>query len=494
MQQIWYSIFVVMYKVWAMEQRSRPFFGRQRELALLRELWDERIATLAVIKGRRRIGKSRLIEEFVAGKPHITVTGLAPEEKVTAQHQRDAFALQLESQLQRSEWRTDDWHHLFFDLIQAVPQDKVVLVFDEINWMGSKDPTFLPKLKTAWDLYFSKHPKLLLVLSGSMSAWIDNNILGSTAFFGRITSQMTLDELPLPICAKFWGGQQQHLAGFELFKVLSVLGGIPRYLELIRPHLSAEENIARLCFTREGLLFNEFDSIFSDLFARRAGTYKKIVETLTHGVGDQEAILHQLGHSAPSGAISDYLEELVETGYLARDYTWHLKTGKLSKLSHYRLRDNYLRFYLRYIEPHAEVIKRVGSLQLPQWTSIMGLQFENLVLNHRQQLYSLIGISSQALVFDNPFFLRATKERKGCQIDLLIQTHFNTLYLCEIKFSKSAIGTHVIGEVQEKIRNMHLPRGFSVRPVLIHVNGVTDGVEESGFFAHLIDFNALLKE
>src|SRR5688572_20392484 len=109
-----------------MEQKSRPFFGRQGELALLRELWDERVATLAVIKGRRRIGKSRLIEEFVTDKPHVTVTGLAPEEKVTAQHQREAFALQLESQLQRSEWRTDDWHHLFFDLSKALPQDKVV--------------------------------------------------------------------------------------------------------------------------------------------------------------------------------------------------------------------------------------------------------------------------------------------------------------------------------------------------------------------------------
>lgn len=475
-------------------KRSRPFFGRERELSLLCELLDERVATVTVIKGRRRIGKSRLIEEFTRNHRHLIITGLAPEEKIAAQDQRRHFVNQLERQLNLQGLRADDWDHLFGHLAAALSSSRVILVFDEINWMGSKDPTFLPKLKSAWDTQFSKNPQLILILSGSMSAWIEENILGSTGFFGRITLELTLDELSLPQCTHFWGTQRKRVSDFEIFKVLSVTGGIPRYLELIRPRMTAEENIERLCFRREGILFNEFDRIFSDLFSRRSETYKKIVESLTYGTADQEAILKWMGYTSSSGVISHYLEELVETGYLARDYTWHIKTGRRAKLSHYRLRDNYLRFYLRYIEPNRDAIQRAGSIRLPHWTTIMGLQFENLVLNHRRRIYELIGIEGTEIVYDNPFFLRPTGRQRGCQIDLLIQVRFNTLYLCEIKFSQSAIGASIIREVEEKIEALNLPRGFSVRPLLIQVNGVTEAVEESGFFARIIDFGEIIHQ
>ena len=76
----------------------------------------------------------------------------------------------------------------------------------------------------------------------------------------------------------FLGSAYKHVSAYEKFKVLSVTGGVPLYLELIRPELSAEENIERLCFRKEGLLFNEFDRIFSDLFSRRKATYRSIIE------------------------------------------------------------------------------------------------------------------------------------------------------------------------------------------------------------------------
>ena len=182
---------------------------------------------------------------------------------------------------------------------------------------------------------------------------------------------------------------------------------------------------------------------------------------------------------------------LVNTGYLARDYTWNLKTKKETRQSKFRLRDNYLRFYLRYIEPKRELIRKSGSITVPEWYTIMGLQFENLVLNNRPLLYNLLSLDPNEIEYDNPYFQTKTKARKGCQIDLLIQTRFNTLYLCEIKFSKNEIGPSVIQEVEEKMKRIVLPRGFSVRPVLIHVNGVTETVENAGFFSHIIDFSQM---
>lgn len=473
------------------KNRERLFIGRERELSILNEFLSSRVASFLVIKGRRRIGKSRLIEEFSNQLRTLYFFGLAPEEKITAEDQRRHFTNQLEKQIGLAGLQADDWDHLLGHLAKHTESGQVLIVLDEINWMGSKDPTFLPKLKTAWDAAFSKNPRLIMILSGSMAGWIEENILSSTGFFGRVTLDMTLEELPLKKCSLFWGQYEKRISAYEKFKVLSVTGGVPLYLELIRPELSAEENIERLCFRKEGLLFNEFERIFSDLFSRRKVIYRSIIEQVATGAASEMMIFKGLGHS-PSGTFSDYLDDLVNTGYLARDYSWNLKTKTQSRTSQYRLRDNYLRFYLRYIAPKREIIRKSGSISVPQWHTIMGLQFENLVLNNRVAIYTILGIDPNEIEYDNPFLQTKTKAREGCQIDLLIQTRFNTLYLCEIRFSKHEIGPSVIQEVQEKIKRMVLPRGFSVRPVLIHVNGVSEAVENADFFSHIIDFGQLL--
>ena len=189
--------------------------------------------------------------------------------------QRRHFANDLERQTRQHSIRFDDWDFLFSNLGHITQKGKVLIVLDEINWMGSLDPAFLGKLKTAWDLYFKKNPKLVLLLSGSMAAWIEKHILRSTGFFGRIALDMVLQELPLHQCSHFWRPYEKNIAPSEKFKILGITGGIPLDLEAINPKISAEENIRRLCFRKEGLLFVEFERIFSDVFGTRAPFYKK---------------------------------------------------------------------------------------------------------------------------------------------------------------------------------------------------------------------------
>ena len=122
----------------------------------------------------------------------------------------------------------------------------------------------------------------------------------------------------------------------------------------------------------------------------------------------------------------------------------------------------------------------------------MGLQFENLVLNNFHSVYKSLGIDPSEVIYDSPYFQRATKTHPGCQVDYLIQTKFNTLYLCEIKFSKESIGVSVVKEVEEKKKRIAKPKNCSIRPVLIHLNGVTDAVVESDFFAKIVDFGQFL--
>jgi uncharacterized protein len=467
------------------------FIGRKEELRQLKELTTKQGASLIVIKGRRRIGKSRLAEEFSKGYRFFSFTGLPITPETTAQSQREVFAKQLDKAFSIHSYHSD-WWDILLTLSEKTKKGKVIILFDEISWMGSKDPDFLGKLKTVWDNHFKKNPNLIFILCGSISSWIEKNILSSTGFMGRLSLILTLKELPLQDCDLFWRNHGD-ISAFEKLKVLSVTGGIPRYLEEIRPHLSAEQMLQQWCFTSSGILFHEFDQIFSDLFSTRNTIYRKIVTLLAEKNLERNDIAKALNIEV-GGAISQYLDDLVQAGFIARDFSWRVSDGKTSNLSFYRLSDNYLRFYLKYIFPNkrkieAGTFKNKSITSLPGWSAIMGLQFENLVLNQCQMIHHILGIRSEDVISEGKYFQRSTLRQEGCQIDYLIQTKYNALYICEIKFSKESIGKDVISEVSEKVKRLKKPKNMSLRTVLIHVNGVKAEVAESDYFSYIICFD-----
>lgn len=473
-----------------------PFIGRQAELASLRLLLTKKTASLVVVKGRRRIGKSRLIEEFAKGHRFIRFSGIPPVSNTTAQSQRDIFGKQLADQLDLPGVQATDWADLFTLLAKQTATGQVVILLDEISWMGSQDPTFLGKLKNAWDILFKQNSQLILILCGSVSTWIEENIIKSTGFFGRISLYLTLEELPLGACNQLLTQQGFRGSVYEKFKILSVTGGIPWYLEQIQPVLNADENLKHLCFSPDGMLFREFDLIFHDLFGSKGTLYKQIIELLAQSTLEFNQISQALRYSN-SGMLSSYLDGLIQAGFVTRDYTWLPNTKKISRLSHFRLSDNYLRFYLRYIAPHSQRIlqrafEQVSMSSFAGWDTLMGFQFENLVLKNRTLIQKLLHIRPEDIVFDNPFFQRKTVRQAGCQIDYLIQTRFNVLFACEIKFSREPITLSIIEEMKEKLNRLVLPKQCVCHPVLIHVNGVGESVVDSGYFTEIIDLADLL--
>lgn len=476
--------------------KPSQFIGREVELSRLRRLLSKNSASLVVVRGRRRIGKTRLLAEFGKEMKSFFFSGNPPIRGTTAQSQRNVFAHQLE-RAGLPGIKPDDWGNLFWHLSKHTKKGKILIVLDEISWMGGKDPEFLGQLKTAWDMYFSKNPHLVIALCGSISSWIEKNILSSTGFMGRITVDLIIEELDLHVCNEFWHSKKVRISPYEKFKLLSITGGVPLYLEQINPNLSAEQNILDLCFTRGGLLVREFDEIFSDLFSRRNKTYKEIVTCLENGPKELTQICKESGKSQ-GGIYSKYLDELVKAGFVKRDFTWNLKNGKEGKLSRYRLSDNYLRFYLKYIAPNRSKIEKEAfsasmPTHLPGWEGIMGLQFENLVVHNRKTLWKMLNISPEEVVMEGPFFQSTTSRQAGCQIDYMIQTRFHTLYLCEVKFSKNLIGRKVIEGMEEKRSRLKIPRQFSIRPILIHVNGVENSILDDGYFDKVIDFGQLLQ-
>ena len=473
------------------------FIGRKRELQALIDLLRLNIAVFIVVKGRRRIGKTRLLEEYAKNFDKVFIfSGLPPEADTTNEMQLAEFLKQLKRQLPNEDFAMGDWGDLFWQLSKYTQRGRILIILDEISWMGSKDPLFLGKLKNAWDLYFKNNDKLALAISGSASSWIEKNLLRSTGFVGRISLNMTLEEMPLKDCLEFWNGKD-NISVFNALKLLSITGGVPRYLEAINADLAAETNIKNLCFAKNGLLFQEFDIIFHDLFSKRSVLYKRIVTILADGAMEPKQICQKLGIKA-GGDISGYLNDLVCAGFVTRDYTWHVKSGNLAKLSQFRLKDNYSRFYLKYILPRKAKIEQedyldIALADLSGWNTVMGLQFENLILSNRDLIKKALQLNLSEIIYDNPFFQHKTTKHAGCQIDYLIQTKFNTLFVCEIKFSHKIIGLGIIDEMKDKIKRLKVPKGFSCFPVLIHANGVSDALEGSGYFTKIINFAELVE-
>lgn len=473
-----------------------PFIGRKVELQRLNDLLKKKTASLVVIKGRRRVGKSRLVEEFAKGRSFLQFSGLPPVAGITAQDQRDEFSRLLSQQTSLPEIKSDDWGDLFALLGEKIATGQVIVLFDEISWMAQQDPTFLPKLKNVWDLIFKKNSQLILILCGSISAWIEKNILSSTGYFGRISEKITLQELSLPDCNQLLTALGFKRSAMEKLIVLSLTGGIPWYIEQINPGYSAVDNIKRLCFEPDGLFVDEYRHIFHDLFERRSQVYEKITSFLAKQSAEYKQIATAINYTS-SGALTEYLNDLQISGYLSKNFTWEINTGRETNISVYRLTDNYLRFYYRYIQPRKNKISRgefndVDIAKLPGWSTIIGLQFENLVLNNAKLIQQKLNIRAEDIVASNPYYQRATKKHPGCQIDYLIQTRLKTLFVCEIKFSLNPIDKSVIKSVQEKIDCLIVPKGFSCVPVLIHAYEVKEEVMASEYFFECINFAELL--
>ena len=475
------------------------FVGRKEYIDDLSALWRKSTSSLVACRGRRRIGKSTLIEQFAekTADRFFSFEGLPPRKGMTNRDQLANFGALLAQQTNRPRLVFESWHDAFFWLNEFIDGKKrTVVLLDEISWMGAYDPDFPGHLKWAWDKLFHKHDKLVMVVCGSVSAWIKRNILDNTGFAGRFSRDYILPELPLSVCPSFWGATAGSVSTREMFDILSVTGGVPRYLEEIDPALSAEENIRRLFFTPQGKLFKEFDDMFSAVFGEAATTKKAILKALAEGPKSGAELSAELGLSN-TGHFADHLRSLADGGFIAAGTGLNPETGKSARIDRYRLKDNYTRFYLRCVEPRKNEISvggyRFASVeQLPGWDAIMGLAFENLIVNNWAELLPRIGVGSAIVESAAPYRRFASNIGKGVQIDLLIQTP-RTAYAVEIK-RKSRIGQETEEEMEEKIKRLKVRKGMSVRPVLVYDGTLDPQISGRGYFAATIDAATLLEK
>lgn len=473
------------------------FYGRDEELESLRLLLSKTTASIVACRGRRRIGKSTLIEEFVRRNRlrFIRIDGLPPRPRQTNRDQLVNFALRLAKATNYSGDVPKNWVEAFKALDGEITDEAwTVVLLDEVSWMGRYDPDFAGHLKSAWDDDFRQHDKLILVVCGSVSTWIRRNLLENSGFGGRFSRDIVLSELPLRLCTRFWGERRTRLAPRELLDVLAVTGGVPRYLEEIDASLSADENIRRLCFHADGPLFKDFPATFTDVLGDEAKMKGEILRMLSERAMTCSEVANRLGQER-GGGLSRILDDLCEAGFLASDCGLNPETGRPARQGRYRLRDNYTRFFLRYVEPNLEKIRKgqyqfISLEMLPGWDSVLGLAFESLVVNHALELLPLLHLSGVPITSMAPFAKQGGKTGEGVQVDLMIQTR-RSIYLVEVK-RRREIGEEVESEMVHKRSCLKISEDKTVRYGLVYDGVLAEVVRGNAFFDAVISTRDLL--
>ena len=236
--------------------------------------------------------------------------------------------------------------------------------------------------------------------------------------------------------------------------------------------------------------------MFSDVITQRPRFAADILECLTDGPLGTQEIARRLGIGR-SGNITNAVKQLEEAGFVSADAGVNPETGDETRDRHYRLRDNYSRFYLKCIRPALRVIDE-GSYafhsldQFSDWNSIMGLAFENLVVNNYMELLGPLHMDKALIVSAAPYRRGASAKtgRKGVQIDLLLQTKMS-LCIVEIK-RKREIGREIIGEISEKCARLARCPNMSLRTALVYDGDIAPSIEADGYIDSIVSARQLI--
>lgn len=413
--------------------------GRETEIKILNEALKTTQAELIAVYGRRRVGKTHLIrtvyEKNIAfefsGANQIPLAIQLEDFCLTAQKM---FGLNTSIPIKIPE----NWFQAFrllINLFEAHPTtEKKVMFLDEFPWLDNKKSGFLAAFDHFWNSWASKQKNLVVVICGSAASWMIQNVVRNKGgLHNRITQRIRLEPFSLYEAALFLKSMQVNLSHYDILQLYMITGGIPHYLKNIRSGESVAQAVDRLCFTKDGLLFNEFMDLYPALFGK-ADKHIAVIRCLANkmsGLNRNEIL--DLCQLKSGGTASKILNELEESNFI----TGYLPFGKNTKDTVYKLTDEYSLFYLKFMENSKA--KGLGTWQTKSagqpWVSWCGLAFENICLKHIPQIKKALGISGVYTEQSMWRYLPKSKET-GTQIDLLIDRQDNCINLCELKFYK----------------------------------------------------------
>ena len=451
--------------------------GRENEVKVLEDCLKSDESQFIAVYGRRRIGKTMLVREAYAGRFAFLHTGLA---NVGMADQLAAFRDALCEYGLADGDEPHSWREAFAalkKLLMASKQEKKIVFIDEMPWMDTPRSGFVSALEYFWNNWAAWEKNIVLVICGSATSWIIKKVIRNRGgLHNRVTRQICLRPFTLRECEQYSRSRQFPFSRQEIIAVYMILGGVPYYWSLLNGAGSVAQNVDRLFFAPEGELRLEFFSLYKSLF-RNAAPHLKIVEALSGRKCGmvREEIMSATGLCA-GGKITTALEELEECGLIRRYQAF----GKRSRDALYQLMDNFTLFHLKFASARNrhEAWHWTESLDTSEQNVWSGLAFERVCLQHVDQIRKAMGISGM-LTSVCSWSCRGDGEKKGAQVDLVIDRRDRLVDLCEIKYStrpfKVTLATN--DELRRKrwrfADETKTRRGL--RTVLIAAEGVADG-------------------
>ena len=450
--------------------------GREREQDILRGCMESGKPEFIAVYGRRRVGKTYLVREYYKDNMIFSLTGALNAPLKMQLRNFDEALVEWSGKQQDAAL---DWFTAFSQLKGYIRRlrhrRKKVVFIDEVPWLATQRSGFVAALDHFWNSFASSRVDLILVICGSASSWIIDNVINDRGgLHNRITRQVWLEPFTLGECERFCRAKGIELNRVQIAQLYMVLGGIPYYLDYLEKGKSPEQNVDALFFARGAPLAGEYPNLYASLF-KNPEKHLRIIDVLSQrqsGVTQKE--LFAALKTKSGGSLSKALIELEQCGFIRRyrDFT-KAKQGQF-----YQLTDFYTIFYHKHIKeaslPNARYWQ--SKSQKGGWNAWYGLAFERLCAMHTDQLRRALGITG---VSTSVLGWRSREADPGVQIDLIIKRDDNIVDLCETKFTSKPYAIDAAGDADLLYKREtfceETDTNKAVHIVMVSASGLTPG-------------------
>ena len=463
------------------------FIGRETEKGILQAALDSNEAEMVAVIGRRRVGKTFLVKTAYTGRIDFEATGVQNSEEA---EQLQNFILRLnatfhdgEGVLKPANW-LDAFHQLGAALDRKKKRKRMVVFLDEIPWFDAHKSGFIRALSYFWNSW-AVNRNIVVVLCGSAASWmIEKVIYDKGGLHNRITRRLDIEPFNLYETEKFLKSRNINLSRYQIVQIYMVFGGIPHYLKEVEAGKSPAENIEKACFSKSGILTDEFLRLYPALFDN-ADKHLAVIRALGQkwkGLTREELIA--TGKLSNGGSTTVVLDELISSGFVSPYYPF----GKAKKEMLYRLTDEYSLFYLHFIEKMPTQGKNIWKerSQTPLYKTWCGFAFENICFKHIEQIKKALGISG-IYAEASSFVAKGTDTEDGIQIDLLLDRKDQIINLFEIKFYNAVwqLDKSEAADLREKMAIFQRVSKTKKHIFLTHIS--TFGIKHNAHSLGLVD-------
>lgn len=443
------------------------FIDREEELETLQKEFTRKGSSLVILYGRRRVGKTTLISEFIKDKNALFFLASEESEVQNRNMFRNKVADFIDSDLIRNA-EIKNWDILFKAIMHTPFSDKPVIVLDEFQYLGKSNSAFPSIFQRIWEEIL-KNKSVMVILCGSLISMMESQTLSyNSPLYGRRTAQIRLKQIPFKYYEKFFPEKNKK----ELIEMYAVTGGVPKYIELFSEYKDLYDAIQNCVLNRSGYLYDEPHFLLQQEVSD-VGSYFSIIRAIAAGNRKLSAISSALEVKATS--LTKYLKTLIDLDILEREVPVTESSPEKSKKGLYKIKDNYIRFWFAFIYPNMSFIES-GHSQI-----VMDKINNGFIRNHVAFIYEDICKEKMwDLNANGTWPFNFTKIGRfwdsRTEIDIAaIDPNGNNLILGECKYWKNPVGIDVLQGLEKKADSIPWERNKrSTWYVLFSVSGFTD--------------------